>query len=313
MHRSLLLTLVAVVAAAPLLAACGDDDTTTIRPASTDGRPTSSLTVHGTDDLKFDADSYEAEAGDVDVTYVNDGTVAHTLLIKDVDGFKLSIGGEDEGSVELEPGDYTLYCDVAGHEVGGHGRRAHRLVAPGSVASRMPAALELVLAPGYLDDLEARPIDDLRAMRAECDEVETGLSLLRASCRATSTSSAASSTAGPAAASPATSATCSTASPRSLADRSQAPGPGRLSALLAPEPSTPGSRPSSPRSSGGAVLDPSGRGRRRAAVARRTACAPSRPSSRATAGPCSTRLDALQAEIARRYRTGDETVDTLLS
>ena len=109
----------AVVAAAPLFAACGDDDTTSDPPASTTGEPTSSLTVHGTDDLKFDKDSYDAEAGTIDVTYVNDGSVAHTLLIKDVDDFKLSIGSEDEGTVDLEAGDYTLYCDVAGHEAAG--------------------------------------------------------------------------------------------------------------------------------------------------------------------------------------------------
>ena len=41
------------------------------------------------------------------------------FLIKDVDGFKLSIGREDDGSVDLEAGSYTLYCDVAGHEAAG--------------------------------------------------------------------------------------------------------------------------------------------------------------------------------------------------
>jgi uncharacterized cupredoxin-like copper-binding protein len=50
---------------------------------------------------------------------VNDGTVAHTLLVKGVSGFKLEVGDEDEGTVELEPGEYTLYCDVAGHEAAG--------------------------------------------------------------------------------------------------------------------------------------------------------------------------------------------------
>ena len=127
MHRSLRLTLVAALVSAPLLAACGDDDSatdTTDEPtettvADTGGTGGSSLTVHATDQLKFDAESYEAEAGEVDVTYVNDGTIAHTLLVKDVSGFKLAVGDEDEGTVELESGEYTLYCDVAGHEAAG--------------------------------------------------------------------------------------------------------------------------------------------------------------------------------------------------
>jgi plastocyanin len=126
MHRSLRLTLVAALVAAPLLAACGDDDSAsdgTDEPTETTAPDTggsgSALTVHATDQLKFGAESYEAEAGEIDVTYVNDGTVAHTLLVKGVSGFKLEVGDEDEGTVELEPGEYTLYCDVAGHEAAG--------------------------------------------------------------------------------------------------------------------------------------------------------------------------------------------------
>ena len=119
MHRSLRISLVAALVAAPLLAACGDDDTSDPPSTTAGGAAASTLEVHGTDQLKFDAESYEAEAGTIDVTYVNDGTIAHTLLIKDVQGFKLSVPGDDEGTVELEAGDYTLYCDVAGHEAAG--------------------------------------------------------------------------------------------------------------------------------------------------------------------------------------------------
>lgn len=35
------------------------------------------------------------------------------------------------------------------------------------------------LQPGYLDDLPGRPIEELRSMRAQCIEIETGLSYLR--------------------------------------------------------------------------------------------------------------------------------------
>lgn len=38
---------------------------------------------------------------------------------------------------------------------------------------------ERILSPDYLDGLQARSIDDVRAMRAECLDIETGLSYLR--------------------------------------------------------------------------------------------------------------------------------------
>jgi len=117
MRRTPLLICAGAMALITPLAACGDDDdaSTTTAPAG-DG-PT--LTVGAQDDLTFDADSYEVEAGDVTVVYDNEGSIAHTLLIRDVDDFKLSVGREDSGTVELEPGTYELYCDVAGHEAAG--------------------------------------------------------------------------------------------------------------------------------------------------------------------------------------------------
>jgi plastocyanin len=102
------------------LAACGGDDSTTSDTTPTAGEDSGpTLTVGAEDNLKFDAESYETEAGEVKVVYKNNGSVAHTLLIKDVKGFKLSVGREDDGTVDLEPGTYTLYCDVAGHEAAG--------------------------------------------------------------------------------------------------------------------------------------------------------------------------------------------------
>ncbi len=114
------------VAGALSLTACGDDDdtTTTTEPSTEptgDGASESALTVGALDTLHFDAESYEATAGTVSFVYENEGSVDHTLLIKDVDGFKLSVGarGTDEGDVDLEAGTYQLYCDVAGHEAAG--------------------------------------------------------------------------------------------------------------------------------------------------------------------------------------------------
>jgi plastocyanin len=105
-----------LVLALPLTACGGDDKADT---PTTTGAGGSSVVVHAKDTLMFDKTSYSATAGVIDVSYVNDGSVAHTLLIKDVDGFELKVPGKDEGTVDLEAGEYTLYCDVAGHEAAG--------------------------------------------------------------------------------------------------------------------------------------------------------------------------------------------------
>ena len=102
------------------LTACGDsgddDDGASAGDCTT---PASSFTVGALDELTFDAESYQAEAGCVEITYENEGSIAHTLLIKGRSGFKLTVGDTDTGTIELEPGSYTLFCDVAGHEAAG--------------------------------------------------------------------------------------------------------------------------------------------------------------------------------------------------
>ena len=100
--RRPLLTLAALATAAAGLAACGGTD-----GGASGCTPGPTLTVLAEDALKFE------------VTYQNQGSIAHTLLIKNVKGFKLSVGRTDKGTVQLEPGSYTLYCDVAGHESAG--------------------------------------------------------------------------------------------------------------------------------------------------------------------------------------------------
>lgn len=111
------------VAAAVLslpLAACGGDDGDT-----DDGGPApeGAVTVVAESVSGFDAESYTADAGEVGFVYDNSDAIPHTLVIEDVDSddFKLSAapGGDDQGSVELEAGDYVLYCDVPGHREAG--------------------------------------------------------------------------------------------------------------------------------------------------------------------------------------------------
>jgi plastocyanin len=109
----------ALVLAAPLAACGGGDDSSSSSTAPSSSGSASTLTVHAQNALKFDKAEYTAKAGKIDVSYVNDGNVGHTLLIKKVSGFKLSIGSKDDGTVDLKAGTYTLYCDIAGHEAAG--------------------------------------------------------------------------------------------------------------------------------------------------------------------------------------------------
>lgn len=61
-------------------------------------------------------------AGPVDITYVNEGQLEHSLLVDEVRGLKLVAkrkGDEDTGRIKLEPGRYQFYCDVPGHRAAG--------------------------------------------------------------------------------------------------------------------------------------------------------------------------------------------------
>jgi plastocyanin len=109
-------TKIPIAAAAALMAlvpvaACGDDDDATA--------PEGAIEVVALDELAFDEERYEAEAGTVTFFYRNAGRLPHTLLIRGVDDFRLVVGRTDQGSVELDAGTYELYCDIPGHEQGG--------------------------------------------------------------------------------------------------------------------------------------------------------------------------------------------------
>ena len=118
MVRAMRRTFLPVVTAMVLglsAAACGgsDDGASGCSPVD------SEVTVGATDELKFDADSFDAGAGCVELTYENEGSTAHTLLIRGEPDFKLSVGDTDTGTIELPAGSYELYCDIAGHESAG--------------------------------------------------------------------------------------------------------------------------------------------------------------------------------------------------
>lgn len=73
-------------------------------------------------DIDYQEAPDEVAAGTVDVELDNEGNIEHTVVIEELDDRKIldAAGGEsDSGSVELEAGTYTYYCDVTGHRAAG--------------------------------------------------------------------------------------------------------------------------------------------------------------------------------------------------
>ena len=100
------------------LAACGGDDSPRSGTAADSGEETTIVAR----DISFSSENVEADAGPMKITYRNQGSIRHTLVIEGIDGFKLDVAGKgdvDEGSVTLAPGTYVIYCDVAGHRQAG--------------------------------------------------------------------------------------------------------------------------------------------------------------------------------------------------
>jgi len=69
-------------------------------------------------DIEFEAAPQELPAGPVEVQLQNNGAIEHNVVIEEMGDEKIldAAGGQaDSATVEFEPGEYTYYCDVAGH------------------------------------------------------------------------------------------------------------------------------------------------------------------------------------------------------
>ena len=121
MRRSVRAGLVAVSMSTVVIAGCGGSSGSD--SGSTDGATPPDVVAKGDDALKFDQARYAATAGSVEIELVNSGSQPHSLLIEKVSGFKkLPVSGKgdiDRGTATLEPGTYTIYCDVVGHRGAG--------------------------------------------------------------------------------------------------------------------------------------------------------------------------------------------------
>ena len=69
-------------------------------------------------DIDFESAPQELPAGPVEVQLQNNGSIEHNVVIEEMGDEKIldAPGGQsDSATVEFEPGEYTYYCDVAGH------------------------------------------------------------------------------------------------------------------------------------------------------------------------------------------------------
>ena len=124
--RSRSLPLLATIALA--LAACGGGGTDDTADAGGDAAASSEpgvISFVGNDELQFaeTEKSVEAVDGAFDVEITCDGAAAHNVIFEGVDDDAIIAECEGEssgtGTVELEAGTYTYYCNIAGHREAG--------------------------------------------------------------------------------------------------------------------------------------------------------------------------------------------------
>ncbi len=175
------------------------------------------------------------------------------------------------------------------------------------------ARIERVLDAAYLADLESRPMDELRSMRAECQELEVGLSYLRRLVQGRLDIVNAEVGRRRSGGEAVDTAALVQQLPEILADRGRSPGVGRLPQLLAPdladtEPDT---------AELDAIVDAGVLTRlgdrsddELEALCERLGDYERSVSERRRA--LHERIDTVQAEMTRRYRTGEASVESLL-
>lgn len=106
--------LAAVLVSVAILGACGGDDGGGNQTVTVDD---GKITIEARDS-KFNVETIRTPPGPLTVTLVEKGSMNHTFVIEGIDDFKLSVSSddkEDTGTVELDPGTYTFYCDVPTH------------------------------------------------------------------------------------------------------------------------------------------------------------------------------------------------------
>ena len=176
----------------------------------------------------------------------------------------------------------------------------------------MAVDLQSLLDPDYLGDLPNRPIESVRSMRATCQQVESGLSLLRRLVQGRLDIVNLELTVRSEGGDPADLPALIARLPEVLSDRTHAPGTGRLPQIMAP-----GELPADLEAEleaiagGHALTDlPSLSNEALRSMAQELESLEHKVSG--LRRELFDRIDALQADITRRYRTGEASVETLL-
>jgi hypothetical protein len=175
------------------------------------------------------------------------------------------------------------------------------------------ADLDRLLDDAYLGDLARRSLDEVRAMRAECQEVETGLSYLRRLVQGRLDIVGLELSRRADGGDPGDLTDLIAKLPETLADRTRAPGTGRLPQLLAPGEVDPALEAELDGIVAHGELRDLGHvpDAELADLASKLAALEVRVSSQRRA--LFERIDALQAEITRRYKSGEASVESLLT
>ena len=110
---------VSLAAASLLLTGCGGDADAADADGATDAVASAEGVVEvEAGDLYFEPEALSATAGETEFRLVNTGAVYHDLVVEEAGDVQVAEaeGGETAtGTLELEPGTYTLYCSVPGH------------------------------------------------------------------------------------------------------------------------------------------------------------------------------------------------------
>lgn len=176
----------------------------------------------------------------------------------------------------------------------------------------MAADLDQLLDPGYLGDLPSRPMEEIRAMRAACQEVETGLSMLRRVVQGRLDIVGLELARRADGGDPGDLPDLIARLPEILSDRTRAPGVGRLPQMMSPAEMPPDLEAELDAVLGPRLVSALGDLDDDALTAVAAELAAFEQKVSGSRRSLFDRIDALQAEITRRYKSGEATIDALL-
>jgi plastocyanin len=120
---------VALLVLALAVAGCGGDDddgdeaSPPPPPAATGGDGEATTLENPADasgQLAFEKDTLTAPAGEITLVMENPAALDHNIAIEgEGEGEVVGQGGTSRVTATLEPGEYTFYCSVPGHQAGG--------------------------------------------------------------------------------------------------------------------------------------------------------------------------------------------------